>query len=441
MKPKIVIADDSQTIQKVIKITLASENFSLVECLEEEQLLKSVRENKPSLVLLDFNLSETKTGYDLAREIKEICNPRIMMLFGTFDVIEESLFEEVGVNGYIVKPFDGTKFINLCRQLVSDSLMEGSDVSEDTGMEEDLETQPEEVENSVVDDTIADEWTVNQPDLDNEDFEKIDVTDILSQDELSTLESGMADWGGEVPSIIGANKVSTLIELPPVIEPEKPVTKTDDYVHSLPSLESQNISEDLTMELDVEVPIQLEASVPVESLLPKDDDLEYPDLVSFSANSDIARKPQFDSISDLETLSEGEESTTRTISLDDTLGTSTDEEVKKLEEQIADEVNVSDEVEDISENTGLWKVDEVMSEASFDKESKSELAPQFEVSEEIIKEKIDKMLTPMVEKIVREKIDAIIEKISWEIIPDLAENLIRKELKQVSEDVLDSPLV
>ncbi len=63
-------------------------------------------------------------------------------------------------------------------------------------------------------------------------------------------------------------------------------------------------------------------------------------------------------------------------------------------------------------------------------------APVIDISEEQIQEKIQAMLAPMVEKIVREKIDSVIEKISWEVIPDLAENLIKKELKQLSEEVL-----
>ena len=42
----------------------------------------------------------------------------------------------------------------------------------------------------------------------------------------------------------------------------------------------------------------------------------------------------------------------------------------------------------------------------------------------------------MVERMVQEKVDQIIEKISWEVIPDLAENLIKRELQNITNEVL-----
>ena len=99
MKHKILIADDSLTIQKVIKITLANEPFELFECVNAQELENKINEVKPSIVLLDFNLSEDKTGYDLTREIKSsLPNTKILMLFGTFDTVDETLLAESGVS-------------------------------------------------------------------------------------------------------------------------------------------------------------------------------------------------------------------------------------------------------------------------------------------------------------------------------------------------------
>ena len=72
MEHKVLIADDSLTIQKVIKITLSNEPFVLSDCTDADELVSSVEEFKPAIVLLDFNLSENKTGYDLCKEIKEV---------------------------------------------------------------------------------------------------------------------------------------------------------------------------------------------------------------------------------------------------------------------------------------------------------------------------------------------------------------------------------
>ena len=58
---------------------------------------------------------------------------------------------------------------------------------------------------------------------------------------------------------------------------------------------------------------------------------------------------------------------------------------------------------------------------------------QTSFNEDEIVEKIKASLAPMLEDIVRKYMDEKIEKVAWEIIPDVAENLIRKEIKELSQ--------
>lgn len=514
MKPRIIIADDSQTIQKVIKITLASEDFELVECLTDDSLLALVQENNPSLVLLDFNLSENKTGYDLAKEIKSICQPKIMMLYGTFDTIDETLLEETGVNSHIVKPFDGNKFINSCRQLISDSELETSDETEDFKDHEEVESEidfgeefddSDEVEFSqseddflgVEDDTleesivleedeiqveefeetsspmmdlesnedeisIDEEWVVNQPINVEEDDDLPE--EIVTKEELNTLEAGMQEWGIDVPGIIGQN--SSGPELPPVIGEEPQIMTTTtigtvDQVEIEVELEAE-VEDEFSKSVEDHIAVQdfpdeiideqeeafeVIESEEIENVVPEDDDLEYPD--SLKIIEEVSKEETFSNLIPISDLSDevefSDEIQAEGISLNDTLGTNTEEEIKALEEQIADEVD---------EEKNLWSTDEVVEEADLQKnnmdmaierakasqESKISkvvsAAPKIEISEEEIRSKVEELLGPMVERIVREKIDSVIEKVSWEVIPDLAENIIKRELKQVTEEIL-----
>ena len=50
-------------------------------------------------------------------------------------------------------------------------------------------------------------------------------------------------------------------------------------------------------------------------------------------------------------------------------------------------------------------------------------------------EKLKVSLRPMIEELVREFCRQNAEKVAWEIIPDLAENLIRKEIKEISDSI------
>ena len=94
MNHKVLLADDSLTIQKVIKITLANQPFDIVDCISDDELFKKLPQVQPELVFLDFNLSEKYSGYELASKIKAVVpSARILLLLGTFDTIDDAAME------------------------------------------------------------------------------------------------------------------------------------------------------------------------------------------------------------------------------------------------------------------------------------------------------------------------------------------------------------
>lgn len=434
MEQKILIADDSLTIQKVIKITLANEPFELHDCAQATNLIENVKSLNPAMVLLDFNLSENKTGYDLCREIKAV-NPQIqvLMLFGTFDTIDEALLADCGCSYHIVKPFDGTKFINLCRAMATD--FENTSDSEleseaDFSLEDNVETIEEEIPEEIqVEDNSADEdeWVVNQP-----AYEEAVVEHEPKTPTQNLLEQGVEDWGMEVPAIIGSENVSTSIEIPDVIT-------------------SSEVEEDST--------------------LPSSADLEYPQM---ETRTEEVQEPKSKLIP-LEELNIGDEIN---FANDDEVkiiegGTDTDEAVKNLENQIRDEVQededlwAADIVEPIdSESEGTQsgsseletsveledlpqvephKLSAVLEQEStpsdFPADVMSEPAIDVEEMTQNIREELEKELTdklsPLVEKFVKDYCRNQIEKVAWEVIPDLAENIIKKEIQKISDSLMD----
>ena len=467
MKPKIIIADDSQTVQKVVKIYMAKleedpsfkYELEIIECMEESSLVSMVHEHQPRLVLLDFNLSKNKTGYDLAKEIKDICQPKILMLFGSFDTIDESLFDAAGVNGHNVMPFDGVKILSQLQQLLDDgeedssgeaiSVQEHSEDSQDSeyddeyGDDENFELESldefseDDTEAPTSDDisldeiSIDDSWVVEQPEV--KEAVELESDEIVTDEEINTLEAGMEDWGIKVPSVIGADDFA--FEVPPVIGLRKERAET---VYD---------EDDLTSEFNLASIQEANKQDEEEEIYPSDSDLEYPEVEkSDHEELNSSQRPSFISLEelnvDLEENQESQDSTSgmKEIGLGDTLGTSTAEEVRALEEQISDEV----EITSTYKMKDLWGSDEVESSTEdeeqgpfvVEKESQ-QVETKIELSEEDISAKVNELLEPMVERIVREKVDRILEKISWEVLPDLAENLIKKELKVITNEVLN----
>lgn len=463
MTPKILVADDSPTIQKVIGITLASENFEIIKCEEEGTLESLVSEHKPDLVLLDYNLSEALTGYDLVENIRKIHPSRIIFLYGTFDTIDESLNSQFNIDGSMVKPFDAKKFIHLCRDTIALN-SEGDDLQLESGASSfeaeeiedfgEYETSGQGYDPDATDKfELGDDWQVKQP-LKN-DEEELTSHDVISTQEKNELEAGMEDWGMAVPGVIDS-KESSSIDLPPVIDSSEPV---------------------MTSNEEDEIEVKTESSS--EDLIPSDDDLEYPDMGTVDREDDKSA-PQLVSLDELndnaaEVSSDESSIPSEGIDLNATSGTDTMEEVQALEDQIADETNIEEDI---------WSADEVVEDPDahrfFDagNETSSDLqAPgrrsqdtQPEMSRPIntevgektdpminpllgeqlenVNETVKKNLDPVIEKIAGEEIDKIvervvreeaqraIEKVAWEIIPDLAENIIKEQLSRLADDVV-----
>lgn len=400
MKPTIIVADDSLTIQKVIKITLANEELELVECLEDHKLISLCKEVSPTLVLLDFNLSETKTGYDLVKELKAIGVPKVLMLYGTFDTVDEHLLNHSRTNEHIVKPFEGSKFITLVRQLLEDA---------STGSEESIEVSsdlyPDEIqpESTPAAPKVEDQWVVNQPNslspAKEDKTDEHDMKALLSSPSTSALADSMNDWGVDIPGVIEGAASGAEIELPPVIDAE----------------DTEHIQELVD-----------------EKVFPIDDDLEYPDVEKIK--NDVANStPKLTPMFELNEVATGKE-----YELNDTIGTKTDAEIHALEEMIANETT-----ED------LWSVDEAPEpELELTKEENVEIINEVVnktdesieaiVDSSLSKSEILSALELKIEEIVNARVEAILEKVAWEVIPDLAENLITKEIKELANAAKES---
>jgi len=465
MKPKIIIADDSLTIQKVIKITLANEDFDLVECLDESSLASLIQENSPIVALLDFNLSENKTGYDLAREIRDLGVSKVLMLYGTFDTVDEKLLEHSGVSAHIIKPFEGTKFINLCRQLVEDVSLEATEPSKQPVYEEEIS---QDFPDPIV--SEEDQWGVNQPNIiEAEEIEdEFSSDEVVSSAEMNSLQAGMQEWGIDVPGVIGNTneKQYALVDLPPVIEDEFVEESADNFVENDAPSDDDDIIEtpikapiEIELSATEEIPAQIETiTETVEEALPASEDLEYPDIdmIKSAVEAEVLEpKSKLISVAELATDNADEQF------YDDSVGTKTEEEILDLKAQIADEIEdnfwSADEVienpNSVPEAEDNSKVEEVVKEIEVETvitethtidEDEEEVVSKDKVEalkvdlNEFDSEKILEMIEPIVQRLVEKRVQEIIEKVAWEVIPDLSENLIKKEIEKISKTILDS---
>jgi CheY-like chemotaxis protein len=106
MTQKVLLADASQTIRALARLTLSSEPVELLTAASGRQALDLIRSERPAVVVADARLPDID-GYQLCRLARER-EPglRFVLLSPEYLPVDEALAAEVGVSASLRKPFD-----------------------------------------------------------------------------------------------------------------------------------------------------------------------------------------------------------------------------------------------------------------------------------------------------------------------------------------------
>lgn len=385
MTSRVLVADDSLTIQKVIGITLANSGYELVECVNEEELFRKIESNHFDLILLDFNLSDSRSGYELSKQINNVMpGAAIIVMLGTFDSIDEGQFSSCGILDKIVKPFESSKFIKKCRDLLEGVRPEPVSLSEKKSFDE-----PATDFSATNSSDDLDLWTVDAPamkhTMEEEPTGPAYNTETKSLDPLSSEIEG---WGFAQPNNLEDKFQKSF---PPVIE-----ESGENVLDRLQSSSSFMLEENDTVDHDetdpsFEVPVDLKRS-----LLTEIDE-------EISAEAFWA----------------------------------VDEIVPVKAEEYTDilETNLDEVTADLTETVQAFKESEKAATKVVPSTHHEQANTIIHMDQDELVEKLKISLRPMIEEMVREFCRQSAEKVAWEVIPDLAENLIRKEIKDISDSV------
>ncbi len=121
MSKKLLLADDSITIQKVIGITFANEDYDLTIVDNGDAALQKAQADKPHLILADVFMPG-KNGYELCAAVKQdpgLKDVPVLLLTGTFEPFDEEKAVSSGANGWIAKPFESQALIEKVEKLIA----------------------------------------------------------------------------------------------------------------------------------------------------------------------------------------------------------------------------------------------------------------------------------------------------------------------------------
>ncbi|HEV7519161.1 MAG TPA: response regulator [Thermoanaerobaculia bacterium] len=118
MSRRILLADDSVTIQKVIELTFMDEDFEVSAVSNGDEAVRLLPELRPELVIADVHMPGAN-GYEVCRRAKAL-DPRVpvLLLVGTFEPFDEGQARSAGSDAFLKKPFDSQELLQIVQGLL-----------------------------------------------------------------------------------------------------------------------------------------------------------------------------------------------------------------------------------------------------------------------------------------------------------------------------------
>ena len=108
---KLLLADDSATIQKVIDLTFADEGVRVVAVGSGREAIDQLLEVEPDIVLADVFMP-SPNGYEVCEYVKtneKLKHIPVMLLVGSFEPFDEAEARRVGADDILTKPFQSIR--------------------------------------------------------------------------------------------------------------------------------------------------------------------------------------------------------------------------------------------------------------------------------------------------------------------------------------------
>jgi PAS domain S-box-containing protein len=113
---RILVVEDNPLTRKMLRLTLESEGYAVVEAGDGRSALAVAEQEVPALVLQDLILPDMN-GFELVRQLRALGGPSvpILALSGFLNRVEDARSAEAGFNALLVKPIEPTRLLEVIR--------------------------------------------------------------------------------------------------------------------------------------------------------------------------------------------------------------------------------------------------------------------------------------------------------------------------------------
>src|SRR5713226_3126982 len=123
MPKRILLADDSITIQKVVELTFSDGDYEVVAVNNGAKAIQKLSEMRPDIILSDIIMPE-KNGYEVCEFVKshpDYRNIPVVLLTGTFEPFDPDRADKAGCDAVVTKPFESQSLIHKVEELIEAS--------------------------------------------------------------------------------------------------------------------------------------------------------------------------------------------------------------------------------------------------------------------------------------------------------------------------------
>ena len=105
---KILVADDSLTIQKVIRLALSGDGYEIQTVSDGREAMEQASLFRPDICIIDVSLPQLD-AYQVREQMMakpDLKNIPVILMSSAFEKVDETRAQSLGFAGHLIKPFD-----------------------------------------------------------------------------------------------------------------------------------------------------------------------------------------------------------------------------------------------------------------------------------------------------------------------------------------------
>ncbi|MEQ1575758.1 MAG: response regulator [Vicinamibacterales bacterium] len=118
---KLLLADDSATIRRLIQMMFAAEPVEVVMVRDGEKAIEMIPDERPDIILVDIALPN-RSGYEVASFVQgraDLAHIPVLLLAAAFETVDDRQARQCGSDGVLAMPFESSKVVARVMELLS----------------------------------------------------------------------------------------------------------------------------------------------------------------------------------------------------------------------------------------------------------------------------------------------------------------------------------